>query len=114
MRLRPVYRGSAMASFGSRSFRFAGCVIAMCAAVGLGFACGGDKDVASAKLPEGVRSGTINHEACDEGGGKVESVDVHGDGKHDIKRIFKGGKEVCRISDLNRDGKPDMFEYYDQ
>jgi hypothetical protein len=95
-----------------RPFSIAAGVAALCAFVG--FACGGDKDVASAKLPEGVRSGAINHEACDEGGGKVEVVDVHNDGKHDIKRIFKNGKEVCRISDLNRDGKPDMFEYYDQ
>ncbi len=114
MSLGPVYRGPAMASlFRVRPLRLAAGAFAMCAAVVLGFACGGDKDVASARLPEGVRSGTINHEACDESGGKVEVVDVHNDGKHDIKRIFKNGKEVCRISDLNRDGKPDMFEYYD-
>ena len=27
--------------------------------------------------------------------------------------MYAGNQEVCRISDLNRDGKPDMFEYYD-
>lgn len=75
---------------------------------------GGDKSgVAKAKLPEGVRSQSIEHEACNEAGHKVESVDVNGDNKPDIKRVYDGQREICRISDLNHDGKPDMFEYYD-
>lgn len=79
------------------------------------FGCGGgDSGVANAKLPEGVRSSAIEHEACNEGGHKVEQIDVNNDGKPDIKRVYDGTREICRISDLNRDGKPDMFEYYDQ
>ena len=74
---------------------------------------GGDSGVAKSKLPEGVRSQTIEHEACNESGHKVETVDVNNDGKPDIRRVYAGTQEVCRISDLNRDGKPDMFEYYD-
>ena len=102
----------------ARPFRLvAGLAVSFAAvglAVGISVGCGGgDSGVRDSKLPDGVRSTGISHEACDEGGGKVEVVDVHNDGKADIKRIFKGGKEVCRISDLNRDGKPDMFEYYD-
>lgn len=77
--------------------------------------CGGDGGgVANAKLPQGVRSQAIEHEACSEGGHRVEAVDVNNDGKPDIKRVYDGSREICRISDLNRDGKPDMFEYYDQ
>jgi hypothetical protein len=78
--------------------------------------CSGDKDsgVANAKMPGGSRSESIAHEACDEGGNRVESLDANGDGKADIKRIYdKGGHELCRITDLNHDGKPDMYEYYD-
>jgi len=75
---------------------------------------GGDSGVGKAKLPEGVRSQAIEHEACDESGHKVETVDVNNDGKPDIRRVYAGTQEVCRISDLNRDGKPDMFEYYDK
>lgn len=77
--------------------------------------CGSDSGsgVANAKLPEGVRSQVIEHEACDESGNKVEMLDANNDGKPDIKRVSKGGREVCRITDLNHDGKPDMFEYYD-
>lgn len=80
-----------------------------------GVGCGGDEAGVSgkAKLPDGVRSSTIEHEACDESGNKVEVLDANNDGKPDIRRVYKGGKEVCRISDLNHDGKPDMFEYYD-
>jgi hypothetical protein len=77
--------------------------------------CGGDaaSGVANAKLPEGVRSEVIEHEACDESGNKVELLDANNDGKPDIKRVLKNGREICRITDLNHDGKPDMFEYYD-
>jgi|GEM_PF-860035 len=70
--------------------------------------------VANAKLPNGVRSQVIEHEACEESGNKVEMLDANNDGKPDIKRVSKGGREICRITDLNHDGKPDMFEYYDQ
>lgn len=78
--------------------------------------CGDDNasGVAKSKLPEGVRSQVIEHEACDESGNKVEMLDANNDGKPDIKKVSKGGREVCRITDLNHDGKPDMFEYYDQ
>ncbi len=77
--------------------------------------CGVDANagVANAKLPDGVRSQVIEHEACDESGNKVEMLDANNDGKPDIKRVSKGGREICRITDLNHDGKPDMFEYYD-
>ena len=81
-----------------------------------GLGCGSDSasGVANAKLPDGARSQVIDHEACDESGNKVEMLDANNDGKPDIKRVSKGGREVCRITDLNHDGKPDMFEYYDQ
>src|SRR5687768_2732121 len=79
------------------------------------FACGGgESGVAKSNLPEGVRSQSIEHEACNEGGHRVETVDVNNDGKPDIRRVYDGQQEVCRISDLNHDGKPDMFEYYDK
>jgi hypothetical protein len=76
--------------------------------------CGGGGDAMKAKLPAGVRSQAIEHEACEESGHRVEDVDVNNDGKPDIRRVFDGQHEVCRISDINRDGKPDMFEYYDK
>ena len=86
--------------------------VGLTAAVG----CSGDKEsgVANAKMPGGSRSESIAHEACDEAGNRVESLDANGDGKADIKRVYdKSGHELCRIADLNHDGKPDMYEYYD-
>jgi hypothetical protein len=102
------------------------CVAIACASLGsalsIGFAvgaagCGGEEasGVGAAKLPEGVRSEAVEHEACSESGHRVEILDANGDGKADIKRVYdKGtGKEICRIADLNHDGKPDLYEYYD-
>jgi hypothetical protein len=81
------------------------------------FACGGsDKTsgVATAKLPEGSRSETVEHEGCTEGGNRVEVLDTNGDGKPDIRRIFdSSGHEKCRVADLNHDGRPDLYEYFD-
>ncbi len=79
-----------------------------------GAGCGGKDAIGKSKLPEGVRSQAIEHEACEESGRRVETVDVNNDGKPDIKRVYDGDREVCRISDLNRDGKPDMYEYFDK
>jgi hypothetical protein len=61
------------------------------------------------------RPETISSEGCSESGRRVDLVDVNGDQKADIHRVFdKGtGKEVCRVSDLNHDGKPDLIEYFD-
>jgi hypothetical protein len=80
------------------------------------FACGGGSDsgTAGAKLPEGVRSTEVEHEACSEGGHRVEALDANGDGKPDLKKVYDGAREVCRISDLNHDGTPDLYEYYDK
>jgi hypothetical protein len=71
--------------------------------------------VAGAKLPEGSKSEAVEHESCEEKGHRVETLDANGDGKSDIKRVYdaKTNKETCRITDLDHDGKPDMFEYYD-
>ena len=80
-------------------------------------ACGGEDQasgVGNSKLPSG-HSESVEHEACNEAGNRVDVLDANGDGKPDIKRVFdkSSGKEICRISDLNHDGKADLYEYYD-
>jgi hypothetical protein len=69
--------------------------------------------VAAAKLPANAQG--LEHESCDESGNRVEVLDLNGDGKADIRRVFsKGtGREICRVTDLNHDGKPDLYEYFD-
>ena len=89
-----------------------------------GIGCGGDKAGAGASTaangsnpsgsPAQVRSETIDHEGCAEGGKRVESLDTNGDGKPDIRRVYDGAIEICRVSDMNHDGKPDMYEYFDK
>lgn len=88
-------------------------VLALAGAARLTVGCGGDSAAGgSAKSAAAVRSTVIVHEPCDESG-QIQSFDVNNDGKPDVKKISKGGHEVCRITDLNHDGKPDMFEYFD-
>jgi len=69
--------------------------------------------IAAAKLPKGADA--LAHEGCDESGNRVDVLDTNGDGKSDIRRVFdkKTGHELCRIVDLNHDGQPDLFEYFD-
>ena len=91
---------------------------AVAGALTLGSGCGGSEKasgVAQSTLPEGVHSETLDHEACNESGHRVETLDSNNDGKADIKRLYdtRTGKEVCRITDLDHDGKPDLYEYYD-
>lgn len=76
---------------------------------------GGAGGTSDAKLPEGTRSTDVEHEACNESGHKVESLDINGDKKPDLKKVYDNGtgKEICTIADLNHDGMPDMFEYFD-
>lgn len=80
--------------------------------------CGSGKDsgIANAKLPDGVRDESIDHESCSESGNRVETLDANNDSKYDVKIIYAGKSttKVCLISDLNHDGRPDMFEYYDK
>jgi hypothetical protein len=75
-------------------------------------ACGSDSvGVGDSKLPTGVRGEDVQHEDCT--GDRTDVLDANGDGKPDIKRIYKGAKEVCRTTDLNHDGLPDLYEYFD-
>lgn len=90
--------------------------LAVCAPPAI-FACGSNANnsgVAAAKLPEGMRSESLDHEQCNESGNRVEQLDTNNDGKPDIRRVFdKSGHELCRVVDLNHDGKPDLYEYFD-
>lgn len=59
------------------------------------------------------RDTEIKHDSCDGNSAAAVKVDVNGDGKNDIVHVMKGDKEVCRIVDLNLDGYPDSFIYYE-
>src|SRR5258705_2683021 len=55
----------------------------------------------------------IEHESCDVTSSSAEKLDTNGDGKPDIVRVTSGGREVCRMVDLNHDDKPDSFVYFE-
>jgi hypothetical protein len=56
---------------------------------------------------------SIDHEPCDPKGHKTEVFDARGDGKPAVIKVYDGGHEICRISDINHDGRPDLYEYFD-
>ena len=62
---------------------------------------------------EGARTIEITHEECAADSKGAEKTDVNNDGRADITRVMRGGKEVCRVLDLNFDGKVDSFLYFD-
>jgi hypothetical protein len=65
----------------------------------------------TAGAPDAVES--IDHEACEPKGHRAETFDARGDGKAVVIKVFDGQRELCRITDINHDGKPDLYEYFD-
>jgi hypothetical protein len=75
--------------------------------------CGGSNE-GGAKIPSpDTLTIAIEHEACDVTSSSAEKIDTNGDGKPDIVRVMSGGREVCRMVDLNHDNKPDSYLYFD-
>lgn len=73
-------------------------------------ACGGDEP---AKGPNEARDLEMKHESCDVDSGSAQKIDVNNDGNFDIIHVQGGGREVCRRVDMNFDGVPDSFIYFD-
>jgi hypothetical protein len=78
-------------------------------------ACAGSTTPPSTSKPSGTgeRDTAINHEPCDKDAASAKKVDANGDGTTDITHVMKGGREACRILDLNLDGAVDAYVYYD-
>jgi hypothetical protein len=86
----------------------------LAAALGLGLAACAAADTSKGEAPRvQEKDVVIRHEACDIEAGGAEKVDVNGDGKPDIVKVKKAGREVCRAVDLNFDGLMDAFIYYE-
>jgi hypothetical protein len=108
-----TFEGYPTPALGNRAFLLhAACGLLLFAA------CSGDEKVTGkgeAKTPELTLTG-LEHEDCKEGGNRVESLDQNKDGKADMKRVFDKGsnRELCHMADLDHDGKPELFEYFDE
>ncbi len=79
-------------------------------------ACASSTGKPGAATPDGhgERDTELKHETCDGNSSSATKTDANGDGKPDITHVRSGGREVCRIVDLNLDGAPDSFIYYDE
>ncbi|HRI66682.1 MAG TPA: hypothetical protein PK156_20695 [Polyangium sp.] len=68
-----------------------------------------------AARPTGFERDTeMKHEPCDGSAAGNERIDVDGDGWPNIIKVMKGGREICRILDLNLDRAIDAYVYYDE
>lgn len=78
-------------------------------------ACGGSAGKA-AETPDKVVGPpvTIEHEPCDVTLAGAIKMDVNNDGRADLVRVKKDGREICRVVDLNFDGIVDTFWYFDE
>ena len=56
----------------------------------------------------------ITHEDCDADAKGAAKTDANNDGRADITRVMEGNRELCRVLDLNFDGRVDNFLYFDE
>ncbi len=56
----------------------------------------------------------IVHEECDIDAAGAIKTDVNNDGRADIVQVMQGSREVCRVLDLNFDGRVDNYLYFDE
>lgn len=69
---------------------------------------------ASSPTQDGQAPVEIVHEACDVDAAGAVKTDVNNDGRADIVRVMNGAREVCRVLDLNFDGRVDNYLYFDE
>lgn len=86
----------------------------MLLALPLALGCGKKNKAAQSAQDVGTERDTrITLEKCDVASGAAESIDANGDGRADIVKVKRGGREVCRTADLNFDGKVDRTTFFD-
>ncbi len=78
-------------------------------------ACGGkNKGAQSADDVRTIRDTRIILEKCDIESKSAEKIDADGDGRPEIVKVLKDGRELCRTFDLNFDGKIDRTTFFDE
>jgi hypothetical protein len=58
----------------------------------------------------------VDEHACDPNGKRVDAIDINGDGKPDVWKLYAPNDPahlLCKRVDLNFDGKTDYFVIYD-
>ncbi len=80
-------------------------------------ACSKSVSTSAGTSPKGEQSASpteVVHEECDVEADGTVKTDANNDGRADISRVMAGNRELCRVLDLNFDGKVDNFLYFDE
>lgn len=57
---------------------------------------------------------SMEAEGCQVNAKGAQKLDANGDGRPEVVRVMVKGREVCRIADLNLDGKVDRTSYFSE
>lgn len=88
----------------------------VCLVLGLGgmtLGCGGKQQEGPSEPGSAHvrRSTKIELEPC--AVAESAGLDANGDGRAEVGRAMSGGREACRVADLNGDGRPDRTTFFD-
>jgi hypothetical protein len=77
--------------------------------------CGASAASTTVVNPDGsTRITMVTHEKCDVAGSNAETLDANGDGRSDVTTVIVGGTAKCRGTDLDFNGKIEIWSYFDQ
>jgi hypothetical protein len=96
----------------SRTFGTLGLAFAM-ALITVACSWGASTTTGAKSAANNTRNREIVHQPCDVEASSAEKIDANGDGKPDVTIVSEGGKEQCRASDLDFDGRVDLYSYLD-
>jgi hypothetical protein len=107
-----MQRGGKVGQFGITQSPRIGSLAAVCLALLLA-GCGKKETTGPAAAPDAHirRSTSVELEKCAEEG--AATYDADGDGKAEVRVATKSGREVCRVADLDSDGKSDRTTFFD-
>lgn len=109
MRKRTSWVGSRGLSKQSVAFGLFGALLPLASS-----GCGASSGSVSVVSPDGsTRIIRVAHEACDVAAAGAETLDANGDGRSDVTTVNVGGVARCRATDIDFNGKIEIWSYFD-
>lgn len=88
--------------------------VAAFTAISAGFGCGKSAVLTTSAPTEDSHPIRFTHEPCDINSPSAVKYDADANGRPEVISVMKDGQEICRMSDVNQDGRVDRFVYFDE